>query len=65
MRRASKQKTAQEEAARQEIAKIRQNGFDPGDDMVNKVIRTSGPVRALVIMRLAALADRKIFSEVH
>lgn len=65
MREASKQKVALEEAARQEIAKIRRNGFNPGDELVNEVIHKVGPVRALVVMRLAALADRKIFSEVH
>jgi hypothetical protein len=65
MRKPSKQEVAQEEAALEEIAKIRRNGFNPGDELVNKTIRVCGPVRALVIMRLAALADRKIFSEVQ
>lgn len=60
MRKASKKK-----AALEEIARIRRNGFNPGDELVNKAIQTCGPVRALAIMRLAARADRKIFAEVH
>lgn len=70
MRKASKKKTAleqaaEEQAALEEIAKIRRNGFNPRDELVNETIREFGPVRALAIMRLAALADRKIFGEVH
>lgn len=59
-----RRKTAEEEAL-EGIAKIRRNGFDPGDELVAKAIRTCGPVRAFVIMRLAAQADRKFFGEVH
>lgn len=70
MRKTSKTKAAleqaaEEQAALEEIAKIRRNGFNPGDELVNEAIRTCGPVRALVVMRLAALADRKLFGEVH
>lgn len=62
--RETKQQTAEKEAL-EGIARIRRNGFDPGDELVNKAIRSCGPVRAFILMRLAALADRKIFSEVH
>lgn len=70
MRKASKKKSTLEQAAEdqvalEEIAKIRRNGFNPGDELVNKAIQTCGPVRAAIIMRLAALADRKLFGEVH
>lgn len=70
MRKASKKQTAlehaaEEQAALDEIARIRRNGFNPGDELVNKAIRQCGAVRAAVIMRFAALADRKIFGEVH
>ena len=70
MRKTSKTQTAleraaEEHAALEEIAKIRRNGFNPGDESVNEAIRKLGPVRAAVVMRLAALADRKIFGEVH
>lgn len=70
MRKASKKQAAlehaaEEQAALEEIAKIRRNGFNPGDEPVNKAIREHGPVRALAVMRLAALADRKMFGEVH
>lgn len=70
MRKASKKKAALEEAAEEqaaleEIAKIRRNGFNPPDESVNEAIQKLGPVRALVAMRLAALADRKLFGEVH
>lgn len=59
-----RQKTAEEEAL-EGIARIRRNGFDPGDELVAKAVRQCGPVRAFIIMRLAAMADRKIFGEVH
>lgn len=64
-KKAALEQVAEEQAALQEIAKIRRNGFNPGDELVNKAIREHGPVRALAVMRLAALADRKWFGEVH
>lgn len=64
MRKAFKRKTAEEEAL-EGIARIRRNGFDPGDELVAKAVRQCGPVQAFVLIRLAALADRDIFSEVH
>lgn len=59
-----KQKVLEKEA-REMIAQIRRNGFNPPDALVDEAIQTLGPARALVAMRLAALADRKLFSEVH
>lgn len=64
MRKASKQEILEKEA-REKIAQIRRNGFNPPDALVDEAIKTLGPVQALVAMRLAALADRKLFSEVH
>ena len=65
MRKATKKTTALEEAAEEksaleEIAKIRRNGFDPPEDLVNQCILTHGPTRALAIMQLAAAYDRSI-----
>ena len=65
MRKASKKKVALEEAAEDqsaldEIAKIRRNGFDPGEEMIKKLLLNRRPTRALAIMRLAAAVDRKI-----
>lgn len=65
MRQAPKKKAAlehaaEEQAALDEIAKIRRNGFNLGDELVNEAIRKFGPVRALVVMRVAARAYRKI-----
>jgi hypothetical protein len=69
MRKASKKKAALEEAAEdkaalEEIARIRRNGFNPGEDLVKKCILTHGPKRALAVMQLAAAYDRSI-EEVH
>lgn len=64
MRKASKRTTVEEEALKK-IAQIRKNGFNPSDELVDKAIRTCGPVKAFLLMRLGALADRDIFSEVH
>ncbi len=69
MRKATKKKTALEEAAEdktalEEIARIRRNGFNPGEDLMNQCILTHGPKRALAIMQLAAAYDRSI-EEVH
>ncbi len=66
MRKASKKKTALEEAAEEqaaleEIAKIRRNGFDPGDEMIKKLLLNLRPTRALVVMQVAAKADRAWF----
>jgi hypothetical protein len=63
MRKASKKKAALEEAAEdqaalEEIATIRRNGFDPGDEMIKKLLLECRPTRALVVMQLAARADR-------
>lgn len=65
MRKATKKKTAPEEAAEDqaaldEIAKIRRNGFDPGEDPVKQCILTHGPKRSLAIMQLAAAFDREM-----
>lgn len=64
----SVQKTSRQEAldkeAREQIAKIRRNGFNPPDELVEKAIRIVGPVRALVVMQLAASFDRSL-CEVH
>ncbi|TAN40395.1 MAG: hypothetical protein EPN22_17360 [Nitrospirae bacterium] len=65
MRKATKKTTALEEAAEdqaalEEIAKIRRNGFNPGEELVNRLILTSGPKRAFIIMRASAAAYRKI-----
>lgn len=70
MRKTSKTKAAleqaaEEQAALQEIERIRRNGFNPGDEVVAKMIQEHGPVSVLRAMRLAAWADRKIFGEVH
>lgn len=56
---------ASDEEALEEIARIRRNGFNPGDTLVNETIRDSGPKGALDIMWLAAFGDRKLFGEVH
>lgn len=65
MRKASKKKAALEQAAEaqaalEEIAKIRRNGFNPGEEVINEAICKFGAVRALVVMRVAARAYRKI-----
>ena len=65
MRRASKKKAALEEAAEdkaalEEIAKIRRNGFDPGEEQMKLVLLNRRPIRALAIMRASAYAYRKI-----
>jgi hypothetical protein len=60
MREKSKQETALEE-----IAKIRRNGFNPSDELVEFAISHHGPERALVIMRLAAHVDRAMIEPVH
>jgi hypothetical protein len=63
MRKATKKKTALEEAAEdkaalEEIAKIRRNGFNPGEEMMKQLLLNRRPTRALAIMRLAAACDR-------
>lgn len=65
MRKLSKNKAAPEEAAEdqaalEEIAKLRRNGFDPGEEMIKRLLLKCRSIRALVIMRLAARADRWI-----
>ena len=65
MRKATKKKAALEEAAEdkaalEEIAKIRRNGFNPGEEQMKLLLLTHGPKRALVIMQASAYAYRKI-----
>lgn len=65
MRKVSKKQTAAEEAAEdqaalEEIAKIRRNGFNPGDEAIKQMLVNHRPTRALAIMRLAAAFDRKM-----
>ncbi len=65
MRKATKKKTALEEAAEdkaalEEIAKIRRNGFNLGEEQVNLLILNHGPKRALVIMQATAVVYRRI-----
>lgn len=56
---------SKQEAALEEIERIRRNGFNPGDDLTNFVIFHHGPERALAVMRLAAHFDRVMVEEVH
>lgn len=62
---AAMEQAAEDQAALEEIAKIRRNGFDPGDEAIKELLLNHRPTRALVVMRVAALADRKLFGEVH
>jgi hypothetical protein len=65
MRKATKKKAALEEAAEdkaalEEIAKIRRNGFNPGEEQMKLVLLNRRPIRALAIMRVAAYVYCKI-----
>jgi hypothetical protein len=65
MQKASKKKAALEEAAEdqaalEEIAKIRRNGFNPGEEAIKRLLLQFRPTRALAIMRLAAAFDREM-----
>lgn len=60
MRKATKKQAAEDKAALEEIATIRRNGFDPGEEQVNLLILNHGPKRALVIMQAVAAGCRKI-----
>jgi hypothetical protein len=52
--------STQKKAALEEIATIRRNGFNPGEEQVNLLILNHGPKRALVIMQATAAVYRKI-----
>ena len=65
MRRASKKTVAPEEAAEdkaalEEIARIRRNGFNPGEEQMKLVLLNRLPTRALAIMQVASAYDRSI-----
>lgn len=53
-------KTPEQKAALEEIARIRRNGFDPGEKLVRLLIKNHGALRALDLMRLAADYDRTV-----
>lgn len=63
MRKASKRKTAKEEAL-EGIARIRRNGFDLGDETIENIIRKFRPKKAFLILTVAARAHRR-FVPVH
>jgi hypothetical protein len=54
------EEAAEDKAALEEIAKIRRNGFNPGEEQMKLVLLNRRPIRALAIMRVAAAVDRKI-----
>lgn len=60
MRKTSKKQAAEDQAALEEIATIRRNGFSPDEEQVNLLILNHGQKRALVIMQAAAYVYRKI-----
>lgn len=60
MRKTSKKQAAEDQAVLEEIARIRRNGFNPGDEMIKELLLNCRPTRALVVMRLAARVDREI-----